>query len=82
MNIGDVCIYRKKRLVYITDGAEYVDGRLSNFWNFRYINPDGTLSRKGDGNYDNGSFVHVSPRSALPKVHVDIIKKSLLKYTK
>jgi len=57
MEIGKLYTYNGK-LVYITDGDYQIDGRISNFWNFRYVKEDGTFSKKG-GDYDNegGKFV-------------------------
>jgi hypothetical protein len=37
------------RLIYIYDGQFMSNGKLSNFWYWKYINDDGTLGRKGSG---------------------------------
>lgn len=52
MNIGGVYLYKNKKPVYITEGQYDVNGRISNYWNFRYIKKDGTLGKRS-GDYDN-----------------------------
>lgn len=38
-----------RRLVYVESGFYERDGRISNTWSFRDINPDGTLGRRSSG---------------------------------
>jgi len=65
MQIGEVWLYQKsatkRRMklvpVYITGGRYYgSSGGVSNFWDFREINKDGTLGESGH-DYNNGPFV-------------------------
>ena len=60
-NPGQVVIYwgdfnsknPKPSVVYITGGEYYSGGRLSNFWDWRFVNRDGTLGNEDCG---YGSF--------------------------
>ena len=48
--IGSVVLYRPlNKPVYIEAGAWTIEGRLSNFWDWRFINKDGSLGKKGQG---------------------------------
>lgn len=76
MQTNRLYIYRKNpessgKLVLITDGAYRVDGRISNFWYFRYVNKNGRLGKRG-GDYDNAS--HKFKRVAGYKVVTRIVK--------
>jgi len=42
-------VYRhpKHGLIYITSGSYESNGRISNFWHWKEVNPDGTLGKEG-----------------------------------
>lgn len=42
-------IYRKGKLVFIIGGAFEIGGRVSNYFDWATIKPDGTLGRKTNG---------------------------------
>lgn len=48
---GVNCVSEHPRdgLVYVTGGQYEVNGRISNFWYWRKLNPDGTLGAEGHG---------------------------------
>jgi hypothetical protein len=56
-------------LVYIVDGVYEVDGRLSNWWTWRKILPNGRLSRKvsGYGAFYVADHVYIT--------HITVIQK-------
>ena len=41
--VGCASLHPEHGLVFVTAGQMWADGRLSNFWRFRPIRPDGTL---------------------------------------
>lgn len=47
--VGGVFLHTRHGPIYITEGAWTVDGRLSNFWYWRRIRPDGSLGRAACG---------------------------------
>ena len=49
LKVGCACYDEKGRLAYIIDGQWEIDGRLSNFWDWKLIKEDGTLGRKQSG---------------------------------
>ena len=61
MRIGGVYMYKGKYPVYITAGCFETGGRISNFWDFKKVKPDGTLSQREMGDYDNehGKFARI-----------------------
>jgi hypothetical protein len=60
MRVGDVAKYQDSdgsiKTVYITSGDYNIGGRISNFWYFKVINADGTLSDEEGCDYNNGPF--------------------------
>lgn len=76
---GKVATYRKDRnsggrKVFITNHIFYENGGISNWVDFRYIKPDGTLG-KSSGDYDmGGNFVNALK---IPKVRIVVPKKFL-----
>lgn len=49
--VGDIVSHPSGRKVKITSGAFWVSGRLSNFWNWREVREDGTLSEVEEHGY-------------------------------
>jgi hypothetical protein len=45
--------YRKGKLVFIVSGCRIVEGHVSNFFNWRQINTDGSFGRWGCGYWDD-----------------------------
>lgn len=61
LRVGRYFAYRRDgekktrpRPILVTSGEFLVEGRLSNFWNWRYMRPDGSLSTKESGGYGGG----------------------------
>jgi hypothetical protein len=46
--MGYAC-YRKGKLVYVSSGAVWIDGRLSNHFTWHTIKPDGSLGKECSG---------------------------------
>ncbi len=76
LGIGQVRRHPKHGVVYITGGAFYIEGRLSNHWTFRKVLKDGRLGRS-DGDY--GSATWPTPKGAEIRV---ILKKGKFKKKK
>lgn len=43
--VAGSCTYRRGKLVYVASGAFEIDGRVSNFFDWRIVQKDGTLGR-------------------------------------
>lgn len=65
----------KPKLVLITDGSFEVRGRISNFWSFRTVKEDGTLSETKGGDYDNETWKFVPVKESDYDVTVQISAK-------
>lgn len=50
---GCATMHPKDGLIFITDGSEYIDGRVSNHFYWRKINADGTLGDRDRCGYGN-----------------------------
>jgi hypothetical protein len=62
MHVGGVYLYEDKP-VYITDGQYESNGRISNYWRFRYINKNGSLGESG-GDY-GGCFEKYTGKATI-----------------
>lgn len=61
MEIGKLYLYKemetsKPKLVVVISGAYEVNGRISNFWRFKYITKKGYISKRGGGDYNNAKY--------------------------
>lgn len=72
LTVGKVFRHPTDGLIYITDGAMWVDGRLSNFWYWKKIDENGALVRGAHHGY-GGPWPHV--KDASIKITVTIPKK-------
>lgn len=50
--VAGYCCYRKGKLVYIESGSYEIGGRLSNFFSWRVVKPDGSLGKSHAGYWD------------------------------
>lgn len=71
LEIGKFFIYREQgeglgKAVRITDGQFLSNGRLSNFWYWKAVNPDGSLGEVGHGYGGNEPvFTEVTEEEAI-----------------
>jgi hypothetical protein len=56
------------RLVYVHDHTYDVDGRLSNWVTYSYVDKEGNISRKTQGDYDFNQFKPVKQFTTVTKV--------------
>lgn len=47
--VKGMCCYRKGRLCFIESGSRWIDGRLSNWFEWRLVQKDGSLGRRHKG---------------------------------
>lgn len=66
MEIGKLYMYKetptsKPVPVIITSGDYEINGRISNFWSFKYIDKKWEVTKRKGGDYDNveGKFVAI-----------------------
>jgi hypothetical protein len=59
--IGMTMLYKGKEIIHITGGSYMGNHGVSNYWHFRKVKPDRTLSKKERGDYDNvaGKFMEI-----------------------
>lgn len=51
MKVGEVVMHPDGYKVYVTDGQYLSNGRVSNFWYWKRVNEDGSLSETTEHGY-------------------------------
>lgn len=51
LKVGDLAIHSDGRTVKIVNGAYELNGRVSNYWHWREVRPDGSLSTRVESGY-------------------------------
>lgn len=74
---GKVYIYGDDFPVYITHGKYTIHGRVSNFFYWKRIKTDGTLSELSYSRYDNKGMFSKFPGKYTVEIKINLVKSKI-----